>query len=220
MYGHNSFVVIKHYHKTLTMKKTHALFPITIVSLFLLSAACKKSNEDLPAPGGPGGPDIVLPSSGHLVCMGIDRNGHMDTLTFWHSTSGGQMTLFGRQYLRAADEARFINNGDGTVNIKRKEPYVHNNINYDKFGIQENPNPSTSDWPDNKYLWTMYQKDASVLNNFIIKRDPNDKFKFTIESRAYPGYFLGVAKWKNATYPTSDHLVFTTKQVMWWFEQR
>jgi hypothetical protein len=31
---------------------------------------------------------------------------------------------------------------------------------------------------------------------------------------------LGVEKWKNATYPTTDRLVFTTKPVTWWFEQR
>lgn len=199
------------------MKKT---LTFITVSLFLLSAACSKKNEDLPAPGGPGGPDIVLPTSGHLVCMGKDQNNHTDTMTFWHSTSGGQMTVFGREYLRAADEIRFTNNSNGTETIRRKEPYVHNYINYDMFGIQENPNPSTSEWPNNSYLWTMYQKDASVLNQFIIKRDATDKFKFTIESKAFPGYYLGVAKWKNATYPTTTYLVFTGTPVVWWFEQR
>jgi hypothetical protein len=198
--------------------KKQSLYLITILSLYLFSASCKKDKEDQPGPGG--GPNVVLPISGHLVCIGKDSDNHLDTLTFWHSTSGREMVEFYREYLRAADEIRFTVNGNGTVNIRRKEPYVHNSINYDKFGIEENKNPGSSSFPDNSYLWTMYQKDETVLNSFIINRDKNDLYKFTIESKAFPGYFLGVEKWKNATFPTTDRLVFTTKQIVWWFEQR
>jgi hypothetical protein len=197
------------------MKKIQLLLSFILVSLVLLSASCKKEKEDQPD-----GPDVTLPVSGHLVCIGKDSDNHLDTLTFWHSTSGREMSEFYREHLRPADEIRFTTNGSGTVNIRRKEPYVHNNINYDKFGIEENTNPVLSSFPNNSYLWTMYQKDETVLNTFIINRDKNDLYKFTIESKAFPGNYLGVEKWKNATYPTTDRLVFTTKPVIWWFEQR
>ena len=197
------------------MKKIHALLPITIVSLFLLFASCKKGNVP-----GPVDPNVTLPTSGHLVCIGRDRDNQMDTLTFWHTTIAREMTEFYREFLRPADEIRFIPNGNGTVRIRRKEPHVHDNFNYDKFGIEENTNAVFSSFPNNKYLWTMYQKDESVLNTFIINRDPGDMKKFTIESKAFPGYYMGVEKWKNAVYPTTDRLVFTTKPVTWWFEQR
>ena len=199
------------------MKKIHSLLTITIVFLFLLFASCKKEKEDLP---GPGGPNVILPASGHLVCIGRDRDNQMDTLTFLHSTNGREMTEFYREFLRPADEVRFVATGNGTVRIRRKEPHVHDNFSYDKFGIEENKNPVFSSFPNNAYLWTMYQKDESVLNTFIINRDPSDMKKFTIESKAFPGYFMGVEKWKNAVYPTTDRLVFTTKPVVWWFEQR
>src|ERR1700754_3792659 len=136
------------------MKKTLSLLPVCI---FLLSATCKKSGEDLPDPGG-NGPDMELPNNGFLVCMGKDPDNHSDTMTFYFSTSGRQMTVFGRQFLRNADEVFFTNNSDGTVNIKRKEAYIHNYVSYDRFGIEENKNPSVSEWPSNSYLWTMFQK--------------------------------------------------------------
>jgi hypothetical protein len=200
------------------MKKAQFLFLTTILFSFLLSTGCNKGKEGLP--GDPDGPDVVLPTSGHLVCIGKGRQGYMDTLTFWHSTIGSDMDMFLRQSLRPADEIRFTANGDGTVTIRRKEPHVQNNINYDKFGIEVNGNPVFSSFPDNAYLWTMYHQVESVLNHFVIKRDQNDIYKFTIESKAFPGYFLGVEKWKNAAYPTTDRLVFTTTGVTWWFEQR
>lgn len=79
------------------MKKTFFLLSVWI---FLLSASCKKSNEDLPAPGDPRGPNVVLPNSGYLVCFGKDMNNQKDTMTFYFSTSGQEMTIFGRPFLR------------------------------------------------------------------------------------------------------------------------
>ncbi|MBL7735954.1 MAG: hypothetical protein JNL51_10870 [Chitinophagaceae bacterium] len=197
------------------MKKTLFLLPICI---FLLSASCKKSNEDLPDPGGPRGPNVLLPNSGYLVCFGKDMNNHKDTMTFYFSLSGQEMTLFGRPFLRTDDEIMFTNNSDRSVNIRRKTAHVHNGVSYDMFGIEENKNPAFSSFPKNKYLWTFFQKDESVTNHFVIKRDEGDKLKFTIESKAFPGYFLGVAKWEHATYPSTDRLVFTTTPVVFWFE--
>ncbi|MBN8786539.1 MAG: hypothetical protein J0I84_05570 [Terrimonas sp.] len=197
------------------MKKILSLLSVCI---FLLSASCKKSNEDLPAPEDPRGPNVVLPNSGYLVCFGKDMNNQKDTMTFYFSTSGQEMTIFGRPFLRPADEISFTNNSDGTVNIRRKTAHVHNGVSYDMFGIEENKNPDFSSFPKNKYLWTFFQKDESVTNHFIIKRDAGDLLKFTIESKAFPGYFLSVAKWEHATYPTTTRLVFTTTPVVFWFE--
>jgi hypothetical protein len=197
--------------------KKYSLLAITIVSFILFSGTCKKDNDDLPAPGGP---SVTPPISGHLVCIGKDWDNHADTLNFWFTTSGREMAVFARQDLRPPDEIRFVTSGNGTVNIRRKEPYVHNNINYDMFGIEKNDNPVFSEFPDNSYLWTFFQKDQTILNVFTINRDKNDLYKFTIESKAFPGYYLGVEKWKNATRSITNRLVFTTKPVTWWFEQR
>lgn len=197
------------------MKKSLAFIAL---SLFLLSATCSKKNSDVP--GGPGGPNVLLPNSGFLVCMGINSQGHHDTLTFYFQASGNEMSPYTHQFLENDNEIRFDNNSDNTVNIRRKKPYEQNGHGFDMFGIQENKSPSGSIFPDHPYLWTMFQKDESILNHFIVKRNDSDKTKFTIESKAFPGYYLGVAKWKNATYPTTSRFVFTTKPVEFWFIQK
>jgi hypothetical protein len=195
------------------MKKIFLLLP---VSIFLLSGTCKKSNDDVPGNNG-GGPDVTLPTSGYLLTMGKDSDNHTDTMTFWFSTNGQEMTEYGHQYLRSSDEIAMTSNGNGTMTVKKMVPYVHNNKNYQCFGIVENKNPDFSSFPQNSYLYTMFHETESELTQFIIKRTDGDKKKFTIESKAFPGYYLGCAKWKNATYATTDRLVFTTVAHEFWF---
>lgn len=194
------------------MKKIFLLLP---VSVFLLSGACKKSNDDAPGNNG-GGPDLVLPNNGYLLTIGKDLANHDDTLTFWFSTSGQELTVYGHEYLRASDEVSLTPNGDGTMTIKKMTPYYHNNKSYQWFGIEENKSPDFSSFPQNKYLYQFYHPAQSELTQFNIKRNDSDKRKFTIESKAYPGYYLGCAKWKNATYPITNRLVFTTKSQEFW----
>ena len=197
------------------MNRIFSLLTVFIVCQFFLAGSCKKDNADVPAPG----PDVILPNSGFLSTMGIGHSGQTDTLTYWFSTGGDEMTTYGKGFQKSDDELSFINNGNGTVTIKRKGSYVHNNITYKMFGVQPNPSPSISDWPNNPYLYHFFYENPSDKTQFIIKRTDADINKFTIESKAYPGYFLGTAKWKNATYPTETRLVFTSKKQLFFFMQ-
>src|ERR1044071_6327251 len=97
------------------MKKMFFLLP---VSLFLLSGTCKKSNEDVPGNNG-GGPDVTLINNGYLLTIGKDLDNHDDTLTFWFSTSGQELTLYGHQYLRSSDEISLTSNSNGTMTISK-----------------------------------------------------------------------------------------------------
>lgn len=191
-------------------------FSLLAVSLFLLSAACKKDS-----PGTDGnGPDVVLPTDGFLVTMGKNKDNHMDTLAFWFSTNGQELTVYDYGYGRPQDEISMNPNSNNTVTIQKKVPYMHNNKPYKWFGIDENKNPDFSSFPLNQYLFDMFHEAESAKTQFIIKRKDGDMEKFTIESKAFPGYYLGCAKWKNATYPTETRLVFTTKAQEFWFMQK
>jgi hypothetical protein len=196
------------------MNRIFSLLTVSTVSIFLLSSTCKKDSPDS------NGPDVVLPTSGFLVTMGINREGYSDTLTYLHSTIGQELTMYGYGLQRPDDEIRLINYGDGTMAIERKVPYIQNSKPYNKFGVEENTSPVFSSFPDHKYLFYFYHEQHSVLTRFTIKRKDGDMEKFTIESKAYPGYFLGCAKWKNAVYPTQTRLVLTTKAQEFWFIQR
>jgi hypothetical protein len=196
------------------MKRIFSVLVVSTICFSFMAATCKK--DDVTSPGT--GPDVLLPNSGFLCTMGIDLAGHTDTLTFWFSTSGQEMTLYGKGLQRADDEINLTSNGNGTMTVNRKGSYVHNGITYKIFGIQPNPNISTSTFP-NPYLYDFFNASPSAETQFIIKRIDGDKTKFTIESKAYPGNFLGAAKWKNATYPIENRLVFTGKQQVFFFMQ-
>jgi hypothetical protein len=205
-------------HSTNVMKKFFSPLTTSIICLSLFAMSCKKDNGSNNPPGP--GPGVTLATSGFLCTMGINRDGHTDTLTYWFSTSGQEMTGYGPGYQRPEDEIRLLSNGNGTTTIRRKTPYVYNNKSYDMFGIEVNASPAFSSFPDNKYLFDFFNEAPSVETEFIIKRTDADANKFTIESKAYPSYFLGTAKWKNATYPTETRLVFTGKQQVFFFMQQ
>ena len=187
-----------------------------LICLPLLTIMCTKqspSNDN-------DGPDVVLHTSGYLCTMGKNGFNHQDTLTFWFSASGQDMSVFGREYLRPEDEISLTVNSNNTMTIKKRIPYVQQNKPFQWLGIRANANPDFSSFPDNEYLFTLFHETESELTQFHIKRSQGDMNKFTIESKAYPGYYLGVAKWEDATYPTEDRLVFTTIAKEFWFEQR
>lgn len=202
------------------MKKTFSLLPVFAVSLFLLSATCKKEDAQLPDPGGPGGPNVLLPTSGYLLTMGRNADNHSDTMTYYFHSSLQELTVYGHQFLRDQDEVSFENNSNGTVSIKKKIPHVSGNKNYQYFGIEENTSPSSSIFPLNKYLFDFFHEQPSILTQFIIHRKDGERTKFTIESKAYPGYYLGCAKWQHATYPTTERFVFTTTPAEFWFTKK
>jgi hypothetical protein len=195
------------------MHRISSLLTVSTVSLFLLSSTCKKDTPDTPG----GGPGATFRTSGYLVTMGINRQGNNDTLIFWFTTGGDFLTTYGFGYGRPEDELAMTVNSNNTMTIQKKVPHVYNNKSYKWFGIEENTNPALSPFPNNSYLFDMFHEEESAKTQFIIKRKDGDMEKFTIESKAYPGYFLGSAKWKNAVYPTETRLVFTTKAQEFWF---
>lgn len=188
---------------------------LSIVSLFLLSATCKKTNEDVPAPGG-GGPNVTLPTSGFLCTNGKTYIGNV--VNFYFTTLAWNLTSYTKTPDHQGDEVSFVMNSNNTVSIKRNKPHVSNGITYQWFAIEENSYPSGSGFPNNLYLWDI-QDEQSELTQFVIKRKDGDNLKFTIESKKYPGYYLGVGKRKNAVQDVDDNLTFTTSPKEWWFEK-
>jgi hypothetical protein len=100
------------------MKK---IFSISVVSLFRLSATCKKSNEDLPDPGG-NGPGVTLPTGRYLCTTG--KTYIRNVVNFYFTTVGWNLTSYVKDNLQA-DKVSFHFNGNNTVSIKRDKPYVN-----------------------------------------------------------------------------------------------
>lgn len=195
------------------MKQSLFKTSLLLVSLSAIILSCKKEGgEDATATG----PGIAYVTDGFLCTMGKNTQGQPDTLVFYFSTNGQQMTVYSRGFPRPQDAVKLISNGNNTLSIEKKIPYVHNNKSYSNFGIIKS-NPATSPFPSHPYLFYMFHADPSDETQFIIKRNDTDGEKFTIESKAYPGYYLGVAKWANATEPTEDRLVFTSSKKEFFF---
>ena len=197
------------------MKRTCFLFlSFFNISLFLVS--CKKDTADN---GSDNGVDIVLEGSGFLCTIGVGRSGHSDTLTYYLRTGAGEEMV---GYLKNAQVAEqhvsFEKRSNTTIAIKRSIPYHSVNRYLTYFGTQINPNPAISSFP-NDYLFTHYET-TTEETSFIVKRSSTDIHKFTIESNSHPGNFLGVARWKNATYPTEANLVFTSDKREFFFMQQ
>lgn len=180
-----------------------------VVSFFLLTSCKKEDGES----GGPTGPNITYVTDGVLCTMGVNHLGVTDTLSYRYSGID-QITVYNKGFTKDGDEVRFTNNSNGTVSIEKKGPYVHNNKNYIYFGIQNNGN---SLFPTHTHSFSSLRDVKSAETEFIIKRNAGDSKKFTIESKAYSGQFLGTAKWRNATYPNESYLVFTSKPQEFFF---
>ena len=195
------------------MKKI--LLPLLFLSIVsLLVSSCKKEST---AGTNPAGPDVLVRTEGFLCTMGIGRSGTTDTLTFYFTTAGQEISGYPAGFTRPEDKVNIINNGNSTVSIRKTIPYIYSGIPYNYFGIKANTNPSSSSFPDNDYLWYFFYDAASVETEFIVKRSTADNAKFSIESKKHPGYFLGTARQSAATYPTEARLVFGSKKQEFFF---
>jgi hypothetical protein len=195
------------------MKKI--FFPLLVLSIVsLLASSCKKQSM---ADTDPGGPDVLLRTEGFLCTMGIGRQGNTDTLTFYFTTAGHEISGYVPGFTRPEDEINIITNGNNTVSVKKRIPYVSGGKPYYYFGIQKNTSPVFSSFPDNEYLFYFFYESPSSETEFIVKRNATDNTKFTIESKSHPGYFLGTARQHNATYPTEANLVFGSKKQEFFF---
>lgn len=191
------------------MKK---ILSLSIVSFFLLSATCKKDTPD----SGGNGPDVTLPTSGYLCTNGKTYIGNV--VNFYFGTTGWNVTSYVKDNLQA-DMVSFVNNSNNTISIKRDKVYVNSfGKEFQWFGIELNYIPSFSSFPNNAYLWNIHETKSDSAQ-FVITRKDDDKLKFTIESKKYPGYYLAVGRSKSSVQNVDDNLTYGTVKVWWWFEK-
>ena len=191
------------------MKKMPILLPACFGLLLLLSS-CKKENA---SDDNTTGPIETYPSSGFLCTIGIGHTGAKDTLTY-NPWGGGPVAEYGSGLQDADDEMALKSNSNNSVTLYRKIPLPGSTFQY--FGSEKNSNPVFSSFPLNAYLFRLYDV-KSDETEFILKRDTEDKLKFSLECRTHPGYYLSTAKWKNAVYPTETELVISPVKRLFFF---
>jgi hypothetical protein len=194
------------------MKKM--LFKVSLSAMvFSMMMSCKKDAGDgNKTPG----EDVTYTTSGLLCTKGSSTSS--TTLAYYFDLgSGDQMWGYVPGNLRPEDEVSVTANSNGSVSIKKKKAYVYNGRSYSYFAIEINASPGTSPFPGNAYLFSFLKENASAETEFIIQRNAGDGTKFTIASKKYPGYYLGTAKWANATVSTESRLVFTTRKQEFFF---
>lgn len=189
--------------------------PVTfLISAVLLLGSCKKEVANDTA----NGPAITYPTNGFLcTASNYAAAGGFSTVMFFSSTAGQTAAGYLPGGGRTADEVRVVVNSNNTVSIQLKIPLRSGGRDYPYFRIQPNINPLISSYPNNLYLFN-FSETTTTETEFILKRSDADKLKFTLESKAYPGYFLGTGRWKNSTSKNDDNLVFTSKQQLFFFK--
>jgi hypothetical protein len=180
----------------------------------LLLVSCKKEVANEPS----NGPAITYPTSGFL-CTASNHAalGGSSTVMYFSSTNGQTAVGYLPGAGRPADEVSVVVNSNNTVSIQLKIPLRSGGRDYPYFRIQTNINPLVSSYPNNLYLFN-WSETKTTETEFILKRSDADKLKFTLESKAYPGYFLGTGRWKNSTSKNDDNLIFSSKQQLFFFQ--
>jgi len=197
------------------MYKRINLLLMVMVACSLLFVSCKKDRtDDATAPG----PDITYVTSGFLCTKGSSSNSSSTLVYYFDLGSGDQMWGYVSGNQRPEDEVSLITNGNGTVSIKKKIPYLYNGKSYSYFAIEKNTSPGISPFPNHSYLFSFLRENTSAETEFGIQRNADDGTKFTIESKSYPGYYLGTAKWANSSLPIEGRLVFTTRKQEFFFK--
>lgn len=196
------------------MKKV--IFNISLSAIiFSTFVSCKKEAENN---GTNTGPDITYVTSGFLCTIGIGRNYVIDTLVV-HPTNGYELVReYGYGFTPAKDELYITNNSNGTVSLKLKVPFaLSNGANvYTHIGLYGSNLPVGQA----NFYPIQLAKAASFETDLILKRNAADGKKFSLESKAVPGYYLsaihpGVQYQPNST--TETKLAFTTKKQEFFF---
>jgi hypothetical protein len=198
------------------MKKIISPLLLLFIGLSVFSSSCKKDGGEEPPPPGP---DVTLPTSG-LLCTRTNylRPGGYDTIKYRSVTTGDVMIGIGDTRISQDGERVFVViNGDNTVSIKLEKPLRSGGRDYYYFRTQVNSSPVASVFPLNAYLFN-WSETATSETKFIINRSAANKLKFTLESKAYPGYFLGTARWKNSLAENDDSLIFSSKKQEFFFK--
>lgn len=195
------------------MKKK--IFALAFATL-LLSAFSSCSKDEI-EDSDQNGANQLLITEGFLSTIGKYYSGALDTLTYSRANSTHDLSEYGYQYRDIYAGVSLENNSNGTVSIKRKNPYVTQGVSYFYFSIIPT-NPGASNiFPNNPYQYGPLKAEKSDATEFIVKRDNTDRSQFTIESKKYPGYYLDVERWLDGGTNGEQWLVFTTKPQLWFF---
>ena len=181
-----------------------------IISTFL---SCKKDAGDDDAGSGP---DITYTTSGFLCTIGIGRNYVIDTLVF-HPTRGIDQVLEYRNGFTPQTEELYIsNNSNGTVSLMLKIPYSSQSVKYTHIGMYGSNLPLGQ----STFYASQLKKVTSAETDLILKRNATDGRKFSLESKAVPGYYLSTVHPGIQYQPiltTETKLVFSTKKQEFFF---
>lgn len=197
------------------MNKRISLLLMVVVACSIFFVSCKKDGTTDDTANDPA---ITYPTSGFLcTASNYGALGGSSTVMYRSSTNGQNVVGYLAGAGRAVDEVSIVVNGNNTISIKLKIPLRSGGRDYPYFRTQPNINPPISSYPNNLYLfnWSETKTDET---DFIIKRSDADKLKFTLESKAYPGHFLGTGRWKNSISANDDNLVFTSKKQEFFFK--
>jgi hypothetical protein len=190
--------------------KTKFLNLSLLAIIFSTFISCSKKGDAGPTEPGP---DITLPTSG-LLCTRTNylRPGGYDTVKYRTSTLGRNMFGYIKGTEQNGERILLTTNGDNTVSVKLEKPLITGGLEYNYFLVKVNSSPSSSIFPFNAYLFNWSQTNTPE-SKFIIARSASDKLKFTLESKAFPGNYLGTGRWKNSNADNDDNLIVgSTKQ--------
>lgn len=185
--------------------------------IFSTFISCSKKGDAGPTEPGP---DITLPTTG-LLCTRTNylRPGGYDTIKYRTSTIGGNMFGYTSGITNDSEPVSLVVNGDNTVSVKLAKTLRTGGRDYDYFTIKVNTSPVASIFPFNAYLFN-WSEISTPESKFILNRSATDKLKFTLESKAYPGNFLGTGRWKNSNSDNDDNLVFTSTKQEFFFRAK
>lgn len=194
------------------MKKMFRYVSVIAFAFSMFIVSCEKAGDDDAASG----PDITYVTSGVLCTMGTGRNYVFDTLVVFPG-AGIQIVREYAYGFTPPDEEVFIsNNSNGTVSVRLKIPDTGTGGPYTHLGLYGS---HLSTGPENFYPYQLKTVESKETE-FIIKRNAGDGTRFTLESKAVPGYFMstrhpGVQYQPNSTVESS--LVFSKKKQEFFF---
>ncbi len=161
---------------------------ISFISITFLSCTKKAGDE-------PTGPDATYITEGFLCTIGTGRDYRIDTLVFLPTLGIAQFREYAKGFQKALDEVYFTTNSNNTVSVKLKIPLTYINKTYTHIGLYGSNLPVGS---ENWYPFSL-NTEASTETEFILRRKDGDKSKFTLESKAAPGYYM------SAVYPGQQY---------------
>lgn len=192
---------------------------ISLVTFTLISCS-KKDKAETDTNGQ--GPAATYITEGFLCTIGIGRNYKTDTLEFLPTHGIVQFREYAYGFQKAQDEVYFTNNSNNTVSVKLKIPLTSTSgggKSYTHIGLYGSHLPTG---PENWYPFSL-KTEASTETEFILRRTDSDKTKFTLESKAAPGYYMSAVHPGYQYSPNStveSKLVYSTEKQVFFFMKK